>query len=233
MSNKKKMNQREKAWDGCSQPEEKGIRYGLEGLSDSELVALIIRSGTREKTALALASELLSIEGRQLLNLYELSISDMTAIEGIGQVKALQLKSVAELSKRISEARRRREIVLDSPRTIAGYYMERLRHEHQELLYVSLFDGKGQFFGDSLISKGTSSYAVLSPKEIYSFAVQRMASYIVVLHNHPSGNPAPSDQDDISTKRIAECGTLLDIPLLDHIIIGDRTYYSYREEGML
>lgn len=229
MSKSNAMCQREKAWDGCMEPEKKGLRYGLEHLSDSELVALIIRSGTRNKTALQLASELLSIQGRQLLNLYELSMNDLVAIEGIGKVKALQLKAVGELSKRIAETSFRKTLALDAPSTIANYYMERMRHEDQEQVYVSLYDAKGQFLDDTVVSKGTSTYAVLSPKEIYSFAVRRMASFVVVLHNHPSGIPEPSDQDNEATQRIAACGKLLDIPLLDHIIIGDRTYYSYLE----
>ena len=233
MSNKSNMQQREKAWDGCMSPDEKGTHYGLDFLSDSVLIGLVIRIVTRDRKALEVSSELLAIGGRQLMNLHMLSLTDMVSIEGIGKVKALQLKAVAELSKRLSEARLRREITLETPASIANYYMERMRHETQEHLYVSLFDGKGQFVEDTLISKGTSSYAVLSPKEIYSYALRRMASFIVILHNHPSGLPEPSKNDDKATRRILQCGELLDIPLLDHIIIGDKTYYSYREAGML
>ena len=170
-----KQRQREKAWDGCMDPTKKADGLsGMEGLRDSELVALVIRSGTRDKTALQLSSELLAMGDRQLMNLYELGVSEMMALDGIGKVKALQLKAVAELSKRLSLARRKRQIVLDTPQTIARYYMERMRHESQELLFVALFDAKGHFMRDVLVSKGTTSYTVFSPREIFSPAVVLM-----------------------------------------------------------
>lgn len=226
--------QREKAWDGCMDPDQKASGLsGMEGLSDSELVALIIRSGTKDKTALQLASELLSIGNGQLLNLHTMSVTEMLRLDGIGKVKALQLKAVAELSKRLSLAKRKQQIMLDTPKTIADYYMERMRHESQELLFVALFDTKGQFMQDVLVSKGTIDSTVFSPREIFSPAVEGMACFIVILHNHPSGSPEPSKEDTVATKRIAACGQILEIPLLDHIIIGDNVYFSYREEGLL
>ncbi len=234
MSEKKNtMRQREKAWEACVTPDKRVLLHGLETLTDSELLALVIRSGTKDKTAVAICAEILDIADRQLLNLHALSLVDLVAIDGIGKVKALQLKAVAEIAKRLSEAHFRHKITFDSPGTIADYYMERLRHEKQEHLFVSLFDAKGHFLEDSLISKGTSSCAVFSAKEIYCFAIRKMASFVVILHNHPSGNPMPSENDTESTERIADAGDLLSIPLLDHIIIGDRTYFSYRESGLL
>ncbi len=226
--------QREKAWDGCMDPDKKASgALGMESLSDSELVALVIRSGTKDKTALQLASELLSVGGGQLLNLHSLGVAEMMKLDGIGKVKALQLKAVAELAKRLTLADRKQQIVLDTPRTIANYYMERMRHEPQELLFVALFDTQGHFMEDALVSKGTLTYAVFSPREIFSYAVRKLACFVVILHNHPSGSPEPSEEDNSATKRIAACGKLLEIPLLDHIIIGDNVYYSYREQRLL
>ncbi len=233
MKRNDKKRQRSKAWDGCLLPGDKARRLGLESLSDSELVALIIRSGTRTKTALQLASEILAIGDRQLMNLYQLSVNDMLGIEGVGEAKALQLKAVAELSKRIASSRRVTGICVENPATIADYYMESMRHEKQERFVVALFDSKGHFIADSVVTQGTVRYAVFSPREVFAFAVSHMASFLVVLHNHPSGNCDPSAEDDKATVRIAKCGKLMEISLLDHIIIGDNTYYSYRENGLL
>lgn len=232
-NNRKQMFIREKAWDGCMAPESKAISRGLESLSDSELLALVIRSGTKGKTALQVCSELLAVNNGQLLNLYELDVNDLITLDGIGKVKALQLKAIVELSKRLVQTSLLQQVRMDDPKTIAHYYMEQMRHEKQELLFTALFDVKGRFIGDRMISKGTISYAVISPREIFSFAIRQLAGYIIILHNHPSGLPQPSTLDDDTTQRIAKCGELLDIPLLDHIIIGDNIYYSYREHQQL
>ncbi len=223
----------QKIWDGCLTPEEKAITKGVESLSDSELLALVIRSGTRKKTAVQVCCELLAINHRQLLNIHELDVNDLMNIDGIGRVKALQLKAVSELSKRLVKTSFHRLLDMDAPETIARYYMEQMRHEQQEVLYTALFDIKGHFISDKMISKGTVNYAIISPREIFAFAIRQMAGYIIILHNHPSGSPQPSDRDNEATERIAKCGALLDIPLLDHIIIGDNIYYSYREHQQL
>lgn len=233
MKSKKTMDQREKAWDGCILPDVKAQKTGLESLTDSELVALVIRSGTRDRTALEVASELLCTGGRQLINLFDMSVLDMLEIEGIGRVKALQLKAVCELSIRLAGSVRKKLLTVDKPSTVADFFMERMRHEQQEILCVALFNIKGQYIDDSVISRGTADFAVLNPREIFSYAVRHRAGFVIMLHNHPSGIPDPSKDDNEVTKRIADCGRLLDIPLLDHIIIGDNVYYSYREHGLL
>ena len=186
-------------------PYEKCMQSGAGTLSDAELLAVILKTGARGKTSLALATELLkfhpSYEG--LIGLHHLSMRDLMQIKGIGRVKAIQILCVLELSKRLSLARRKRQIVLDTPQTIARYYMERMRHESQELLFVALFDAKGHFMRDVLVSKGTTSYTVFSPREIFSPAVEGMACFVVILHNHPSGLPEPSEDDNLATKRPA------------------------------
>lgn len=210
-------------------PYEKFLESGVESLSDAELLAVIIRSGTQGKRSVEVSQDLLSIGNRNLLNLYTLSFADMQKIPGIGQIKAIQLKCIAELSKRIAKARYQDKLCLDNPCSIANYYMERMRHEKQERTLVLFFDARCRLLEDVMMSVGSATAAFVSPREIFLAALSRDAVQIVLMHNHPSGDPEPSVEDDAVTKRVAESGRLLGIPLVDHIIIGDHLYYSYRE----
>ncbi len=210
-------------------PYEKFLNYGAASLSDAELLAVIIRSGTQGRKAIEIAQDFLGLGGRNLLNLYEIPLEEMQHIGGIGKVRAIQLKCVAELSRRIAETSRRERLCLDRPQTIADYCMERMRHEEQERLSALFFDAKCHLLGDVLLSVGSATATFVSPREIFLAAFRHKAVQLVLIHNHPSGDPVPSFQDDEVTKRVLECGKLLNIPLIDHIVVGDRSYYSYRE----
>lgn len=227
----KTINTKFMSWDGSYDPETKALNQGVEVLSDSELLGLVLRTGTKETSAVGIASMLLSYRDRQLYNLCDLSISELMKFDGIGKVKALQLKAIAELSKRIAQSSLRKDIHFDDADSIAEYYMSRMRFEHQEVLIVALFDTQGNFLEDNTISRGTLNYAVFSPREIFSYAIRCMGSYVIMLHNHPSGNPKPSEHDIHATEDIYRCGDVLGIPLLDHIIIGDNNYYSFHQSG--
>lgn len=210
-------------------PYEKFLESGAGALSDAELLAVIIRSGAQGKRSIDVAQDFLSQGSRSLLNLYELSFEEMQAVHGIGRVKAIQLKCVAELSKRIASTHYEEKLCLSDPRTIADYYMEQLRHEKKEQLMALFFDSKCRLLSDVLMSIGSATATFVSPREIFLTALRTQAVQIVLLHNHPSGDPAPSGEDDIVTERMKECGKLLGVPLVDHIILGDQRYYSYRE----
>lgn len=214
-------------------PYEKCLHYGVEYLSDAELLAVIIRTGKAGKQSIDLAREVLSRKKGNLLNLYSLSIQEMMKISGIGMVKAIQLKCLAEISKRMAKATRRCEMTLSNAASIAKYYMEELRHEEREKLLLCMFDSKYELLGDMVISVGTVNSSLVSPREVFREALAVKAVYIVILHNHPSGLPAPSKQDQLVTRRIQECGELLGIQLSDHIIIGDNRYFSFKEEDLL
>lgn len=214
-------------------PYEKFLQKGASGLSDAELLAVILRSGSKEKSAIGLAQEILCKEQKNLLNLHQLSMDDLMKIPGIGQVKAIQLKCIAELSKRMSQTIYRKNLQVITPKTIADYYMEQLRHDTTEKLLLAMFDAKNHFLGDEILSVGTVNSSLVSPREIYLKALQRQAVNIIILHNHPSGDATPSDEDFRTTKRVAECGNMLGIYLADHIIIGDNNYTSFREKGIL
>lgn len=210
-------------------PYEKFQNFGVESLSDAELLAVIIRSGTQGRKSIEVSQDFLRMGQKNLLNLYEVSFEDMKRIHGIGPVKAIQLKCIAELSKRIAVTRYGERICLDNPRSIADYYMEPMRHEKQEKSVVLFFDTKCRLLEDVILSVGSATCAFVSPREIFLAALKYHAVQIVLLHNHPSGFPEPSAEDDAVTKRVAESGMLIGIPLVDHIIVGDGAYYSYRE----
>ena len=212
---------------------EKFLEKGAVGLSDAELLAVILRSGSKEKSAVGLAQEILCREQKNLLNLHQLSMADMMEIPGIGQVKAIQLKCIAELGKRMAVTPYRRNLQVNDPGTIAGYYMEQMRHDTTEKLILAMFDAKNCFLGDEVLSVGTVNSSLVSPREIYLKSLQHQAVNIIILHNHPSGDSTPSEEDYRTTRRVAECGNMLGIYLADHIIIGDNNYTSLREKGIL
>ena len=214
-------------------PYEKFINYGPEYLSDAELLAVIIKSGTNGLKSLEVAQNFLNQKNRNLMNLYDVSYEEMLQLKGIGKVKAIQLKCIAELSNRITTTRYAQQISLRDARSIAAYFMEKLRHENQELLVLCMFDSQCRLLAEEIISKGSVNSSMVPAREIFVTALQKQAVHIVLLHNHPSGVSLPSREDDEATRRIAECGQMIGIPLSDHIIIGDHNYYSYRESGLL
>lgn len=217
-------------------PYEKCFTQGPEVLSDSELLAVILRSGTQGKNSIILAQEILkfmetaSYSG--LMGLMHVSVQDLMKIHGIGQVKAVQLKCIGELSRRIARTAARPHVIMNNPSTIAAYYMEELRHEEQELVVCMMADIKGHFLGDKVITRGTATGSLVTPREIYIEALRRHAVSLILIHNHPSGDPMPSPDDMLITSRIYQAGELLGIHLLDHIVIGDQRYCSFREEGL-
>ena len=210
-------------------PYEKFILYGEESLSDAELLAIILKSGTKDANSLDIAREILKGNHNNLLNLYDLSYRDLTHFSGIGQVKAIQLKAVAELSRRIAKTKSGYQLKMDNPKSIAEYYMEQLRHAKQEILMCAFFDAKSNFLGDVVISKGAVNYTYVSPREIFRCAFDYEAVMMILLHNHPSGDPYPSEDDWHVTRRIEKGAQILQLELVDHIIIGDNTYYSFKE----
>lgn len=214
-------------------PYEKFLAYGPECLSDAELLAVIIRSGTNGQKSVEVAQNLLNEGQRSLLNLYDIPFENMQKIRGIGPVKAIQLKCVAELSKRIAKTKASPHVCMTSPKTIADYYMERLRHENKEHLIVCMFDNKCHLKGDKLLSIGSASETIVSPREIFAAAINCHAVHLILVHNHPSGVPKPSGNDDAVTERILVCGQMMGIVLSDHIIIGDHSYFSYRENNRI
>lgn len=216
-------------------PYEKATEYGVECLSDAELLSVILRTGTRDKSARDLAEEILMLGNPSgLPGLLHHSLADYREIRGIGTVKAIQLSCIGELSKRIwKSAKVSSEFICRNPAGIAEYFMEEMRHREQEFLKVLILNTKNILLKDVDISKGTVNASLATPREIYIEALKFRGSSIILLHNHPSGDPTPSNNDCLFTKRVEEVGKLMGIPLLDHIIIGDNSYVSLKERGIL
>lgn len=216
------------------QPYEKCERYGASSLSDAELIAVIIRSGTANlrstETAALLLSKTANNEG--IAALAKMSQKDLIQVPGIGRVKAIQLICCVELATRLQKAVTRCRIVLSDPKTVADYYMQELRNLSCEQAKVLFFDTKSRLLGDQVISKGSVNASILSPREIFLAALEAKAVHIILLHNHPSGDPTPSKEDILVTKRIYDAGNCIGIELMDHIIIGDNRYISMREKRL-
>ena len=218
-------------------PDEKCLKSGPAVLSDSELLAVILRSGGQGCNSLSLANQILSLTKDTsypgLLGLIHMSLPDLMKINGIGKVKAVQLKCIGELSKRMAAAAARPQLSFNNPVTIARYYMEHLRHEEQEVLLVMMLDGRNHLLGEQMISRGTVGATLVTPREVFIEALKFHAVGLILVHNHPSGDPTPSECDMDITERISRAGELLGVKLLDHIVIGDQKYISFREQGML
>lgn len=214
-------------------PYERFRALGAEALSDAELLAIILKTGTREYTALELAQQLLLRCQGNLLNLYMMSCEELLELPGVGPVKAVQLKAVAELSRRLAKTGRMHRLSMKDPASIADYYMEDLRHRSNEAFLAAFFDAKCAFLGDAVIASGGANYAFVPLTELFREALKRNAVQLVVLHNHPSGDPHPSGEDEELTGRIHEGARLLGLTLADHIVIGDRRYFSFHENQLL
>ncbi|MGN0402746.1 MAG: DNA repair protein RadC [Acetatifactor sp.] len=213
-------------------PYERFLRFGPESMSEAELLAVIIRTGTREKSALQLAQEVLKLsryprEG--LLGLYDVTLQELEKIKGIGQVKAVKLKCLAELSMRMSSATAKEGLKFQSSGQVAAYFMEKLRHMETECVILLCLDTKGRLLSEKKISQGSVRMSLISPREIFMEALEAKAVNIILVHNHPSGEPAPSQSDIELTDNVRKTGIMLDIPLLDHIVIGDNCYVSFKE----
>lgn len=219
---------------GSEQPYEKFVQYGPEKLSDAELLAIIIRTGTHGEQAIDVARKLLMYSNMYtgLKGLNYLTLKELKDINGIGKVKAIQILSVVELTKRMSKAIGEDVLRMNRPESVAQYYMQELRHLTIEKIVLVMLDSKSRRIKDMIISSGTVNASILAPREIFVNALKYEAVNIIVLHNHPSGDPTPSNDDIYSTKRIKEAGDLIGIKLLDHIIIGDNRYYSLKEHGL-
>ncbi|MDO4599255.1 MAG: DNA repair protein RadC [[Ruminococcus] gnavus] len=216
-------------------PYERCEQFGANNLTDCELLAVLLRTGTRGENALQLAEKILHpvFSQKGVLNLHQWTYEQLRQIKGIGKVKAIQILCLSELSRRLAKATAQEGLNFSNPASIARYYMEDLRHANQEQMKLLLLNTKSRLIGETDISKGTVNAAVISPRELFVEALQKNAVSIVLLHNHPSGDPTPSKEDVLITRRIQEAGLLIGVELLDHIVIGDNCYVSLREKGLI
>ncbi len=214
-------------------PREKLTAQGRESLSNGELLAILLRTGTKEKTAIHLAEEILSMDPAGLTYLAGCTWEELAALDGIGPAKACQILAAVELGTRIASAPRADRPRVTGSRDVADRYMERMRHYRKEYFNVLLLSSKGDVIGEENVSVGDIRTSIVNPRESFTMAVRKSATAVVFIHNHPSGDPTPSAEDRAVTRRLCEAGEILGIPVLDHIIIGDGRYVSLKEMGLI
>ena len=214
-------------------PREKLLREGSDRLSTTEILAILINSGTKEISALEIAAQLLSIDKRGVRFLAECSPEELGRIKGMGQAKICTVLAAVELGKRIAAAPVRDRNLIRSSSDIADLFMEKMRYYKKEHFVSLMINAKGEIIEETEVSIGDLCSSSTHPREVFVDAVKRSAGSVVFLHNHPSGDPSPSDTDIQTTKRLIEAGTILGIPVLDHIIIGDGIYVSMKAMGLM
>jgi len=222
-----------KEWPEEDRPREKLLEKGPAYLSDSELLAILIGSGSSEKNALDLARELIK-KFEDLEGVEDASIEELCGIRGIGVAKAISVKAGLELGRRFSASSKRiKSSPFRSSEDVIGYYFSQMKNLKREVFKIALLNARNKLIKTVTISEGGLAGTVTHPREVFNPAVRESAHGVILIHNHPSGDPGPSDDDINLTRRLVEAGELMDIKVLDHLIIGDNRYYSFADEGIL
>ncbi len=218
-----------------NRPYERYEKLGMEALTDNELLAILLRNGVRGCSAEELAQQLLKDKEPlgAIVSLFQWREEELRKIKGMGRVKTIQVLALLEMCKRLSKQRYHYLQKFTCPQDVSDYFMEEVRHSHEELFIVALLNAKSKMMSYEKISKGSLTASIVHPREVYKIAIQKSAYSIIAVHNHPSGDPSPSKEDIQMTSRLKEVGELIGIPLLDHIIIGDGQYVSLKGEGYL
>ncbi|MDD2181022.1 MAG: DNA repair protein RadC [Bacilli bacterium] len=214
-------------------PRERLKTFGASSLSNEELLAIILKTGTKDASAKMLASKLLSEVG-DIKNLVKLNFTEITKFKGIGEAKACELLSIIELSKRINnEITTIQNVKITSTIKVYKYYKDKLKNKLQEHFYCLYLDSSKRVIEDKLLFKGTLNQSIVHPREIFKEAYLLSASSIICVHNHPSGNIMPSNEDVLLTDKLVDIGNLLGIKVIDHVIVGNDNYYSFYENNLI
>ena len=214
-------------------PQEKLLYSGASSLSDVELLALILRTGTADKKVLQLADEVMTYTDELSQNICSIDARELLNIDGIGVSKACSIVASMELARRVREPRLLAGKTITTAEDIAELYMERMRGAKREHVQLFMLNTKCKIESEYNVSIGELNSADIHPREVYSVAIRRSAAAIIIAHNHPSGDPTPSNLDIAATKRLEAAGKIVGIKLLDHIIVGYDSYVSLRSEGII
>lgn len=220
-------------WQEDDRPREKMLSHGVSVLSEAELVAILLRTGSREKNAVELARELLKCSGNNLQELGRMSFREMSSLKGMGHVKTLTLMAALELGRRRKLTPNPEKVKIGSSKDAAKLLQPLLADLEHEEFHILLLNRAHKVIGRKRISMGGISGTVVDPKMIFSSALEQKSSAIILSHNHPSGNLTPSEADLQLTKKLKEGGRSLEISILDHIIIAGTSFYSFADEGLL
>ncbi len=211
-------------------PREKMAKEGPERLSNQELLAILLRTGTRNESVLQLAQRvLLHFDGLRLLK--DATSEELQCIKGIGLAKSIELQAALEFGRRIYTFQEDDRYVIRSPEDVADYVMDDMRFLTQEHFVVLCLNTKNEVIHRQTLFIGSLNSSIVHPRELFKEALRRSAASLICLHNHPSGDPTPSQEDIEVTKRLIECGRLLGVDILDHVIIGDQKFLSLKEQG--
>jgi DNA repair protein RadC len=213
-------------------PRDRLDKEGAEALSNAELLAILLRIGNKDESAVQLASRILSQVG-DLKNLASQSLDDLKSVKGVGLAKGAQIIAAIELGKRIAKSNGGSKPIIKSPEDVVQLLMEEMRHLDREYIKAVSLNTKNMVIAVETISVGSLSSSIVHPREVFKNPIKRSAAAIVLVHNHPSGDPSPSKEDIDITRRLAEVGKLLGVDVLDHIIIGDNRWTSLKEKGVI
>ena len=222
-----------KNWPEDERPRERLLRFGADELSTAQLLAIILRTGGRNKSALELAREIL-VKFNNLKEIEDASIAEFSELKGIGAAKIAQIKAAFELGKRLIANEKRntsQQPCFKNSGQVYTYYMPKFYGLKKEKFLCTLLDTKNKVFKETTVSEGTLTSSLVHPREVFRYAIKEAAASVLFVHNHPSGDPSPSRDDIDITKRLIETGKIIGINVLDHIIIGDGRYLSLMEKG--
>lgn len=216
-------------------PREKLCRFGSSGLTDAEILAIILGTGSRKETALDLAAKLLNslYDEEGLRALLDMTVEELSEFRGMGTAKACKLLAAAELARRIYSSTSDSNIIIKAPEDAASYLMQGMRYLKKEHFKIMLLNVKNRLLSVEDVSVGSLSTSIVHPREIFKIPIKKSAAAIILAHNHPSGDPTPSQEDVNITRRIYEAGKIIGIDVLDHIIIGDGKFTSLKEKGVI
>jgi len=222
-----------KSWAENDRPREKLLAKGKGVLSEAELIAILIGSGSKNESAVDLAKRILKHVDHNMIELSKLTINDLMKFKGIGEAKAISIVAALELGKRRREAEVLERKKIACSKDVFDVFQSILTDNQYEEFWVLLLGRSNKIIKKLSISEGGISGTIADPKKIFKIAIDNNASSIILCHNHPSGNIQPSDADIRLTKKIKEAGEFLDLPIVDHVIIGDENYYSFADENIL
>lgn len=216
-------------------PYEKIENYGAQFLSNAELLAVIIKTGTKEKTAVEIAQELLLLDYKNqgLGFLKDISLEDLANIKGLGRVKSIQIKALVEFAVRFSKPSSIKKQAITSPEIVASILMNELKNESQEVIKTLILNTQNELMRIVTVTKGSANSSYVEVKDIFKDAIKSNASKIILVHNHPSGQVDPSDADIALTERVKIAGELLSIELVDHVIIGNGVFASLKRKNLM
>jgi DNA repair protein RadC len=215
----------------AERPVERLIRNGSESLSNAELLGIILRTGTREENVVNLCSRILSEYSIKQLSLA--NISKLMELHGIGKVKAAQITAVFELSRRLETFVEEPKKKISSPKDVYTLMYPKMREQKKEKFIMLYLDTKNQLLKEEVVSIGSLNSSIVHPREVFKTALMESSASVIMIHNHPSGDPSPSKEDVMVTEKMVEGGKLLGIDVLDHVIIGDGRYISLKDEGFV